>query len=74
MVPTVDDAKRVAIGTKLAEMKALQNLLINNEQQFIQDCTDDEIRDRLQDMLDDDRKNMGIIDTAIVQYGVKGEV
>ncbi len=74
MVPTVDDAKRLAIATKLAEMEALQNLLINNEQQFIQDCTDDEIRDRLQNMLDDDRKNMGVLDTAIVQYGVKGEV
>jgi len=37
-------------------MKALQNLLINNEQQFIQDCTDDDIRQRLQDMLEDDQK------------------
>ncbi|RUR76539.1 hemerythrin domain-containing protein [Chlorogloeopsis fritschii PCC 9212] len=73
MVSTLDDTKRLSIATKLADMKALQNLLINNEQQFIQDCTDDEIRDRLQDMLKDDQKNLGILDTVIVQYGVKGE-
>lgn len=73
MVSTLDDTKRLSIATKLAEMKALQNLLINNEQQFIQDCTDDNIRKRLQDMLEDDQKNMGVLDTVIVQYGVKGE-
>lgn len=72
-VQTLDDNKRLSIATKLADMKALQNLLINNEQKFIQDCTDDEIRKRLQDMLSDDRKNLGILDTVIVQYGVKGE-
>jgi hypothetical protein len=44
MVSTLDDTKRLAIATKLADMKALQNLLINNEEKFIQDCTDDDIR------------------------------
>jgi hemerythrin superfamily protein len=73
MVSTLDDTKRLSIATKLADMKALQNLLIKNEQQFIQDCTDDDIRDRLQDMLEDDQKNLGVLDTVIVQYGVKGE-
>lgn len=73
MVSTLDDSKRLSIATKLADMKALQNLLIKNEQQFIKDCTDDDIRDRLQDMLKDDQKNLGVLDTVIVQYGVKGE-
>jgi hemerythrin superfamily protein len=73
MVTTLDDSKRLAIATQLADMKALQNLLINNEQRFIEDCTDDDICDRLQDMLKDDQKNLGVIDTVIVQYGVKGE-
>lgn len=73
MVSTLDDTKRLSIATKLADMRALQNLLINNEQQFIEDCTDEDIRDRLQNMLEDDRKNLGVLDTAIVQYGVKGE-
>ena len=74
MVSTLDDTKRLAIATKLADMKALQNLLINNEEKFIQDCTDDDIRKRLQDMLEDDRKNLGVLDTAIVQYGVQSEL
>jgi hemerythrin superfamily protein len=74
MVSTVDDTKRLAIATKLADMKALQNLLISNEEKFIQDCTEDEIRKRLQDMLEDDRKNLGVLDTAIVQYGVQSEL
>ena len=67
MVSALDDTKRLAIATKLADMKALQHLLINNEEKFIQDCTDDEIRKRLQDMLEDDRKNLGVLDTAILQ-------
>lgn len=73
MVTTLDDSKRLAIATQLADMQALQNLLINNEQRFIEDCTDDDIRNYLEDMLKDDRKNLGVIDTVIVQYGVKGE-
>ena len=74
MVSTLDDTKRLAIATKLADMKALQNLLINNEEKFIQDCTDDDIRSSLQDMLEGDRKNLGVLDTAIVEYGVQNEL
>lgn len=73
MVSSLDDTKRLAIATKLADMRVLQNLLINNEQRFIEDCTDDDIRDRIQNMLEDDCKNLGVLDTVIVQYGVKGE-
>jgi hemerythrin superfamily protein len=74
MVSTLDDAKRLAIATKLADMKAVQNVLINNEEKFIQDCTDGDIRSSLQDMLECDRKNLGVLDTVIVQYGVKAEL
>lgn len=73
MVVTLDDTKRIAIGQKLADMKALQNLLIANEQQFIEAISDEEIRKRLRDFLEDDQKNMGVLDTVIVQYGVQGE-
>jgi hemerythrin superfamily protein len=73
MVSTLDDTKRIAIASKLEEMKALQNLLIENEQKLISACADQELCDRFRDMLNDDQKNMGILDTVIVQYGVKGE-
>lgn len=73
MVSTLDDTKRIGIATKLADIKAIQNLLIANEQMFISAIDDQEIRDRFQDMLNDDQKNLGVLDTVIVQYGVKAE-
>ena len=73
MTVAIDDAKRLAIGSKLADMKALQNLLIANEQKFISEITDEDIRDNVRKMLEDDHKNMGVLETVIVQYGVKGE-
>lgn len=73
MPVTLEDTKRQAIATKLADMKALQNLIISNEQALLNACSDQEICKRVRDMLEDDQKNMGILDTVIVQYGVKGE-
>ncbi|HEY9800826.1 MAG TPA: hemerythrin domain-containing protein [Leptolyngbyaceae cyanobacterium] len=70
MVSTLDDAKRNAIGVKLADVKLLQQLIIENEERFLRETTDDEISRRLRDFLEDDRKNLGIIETVIVQYGV----
>lgn len=69
----LEDNKRTAIAVKLADMKALQNLLISNEEYLITACPDREITNRLENMLRDDRKNLGIIDTVIVQYGIKAE-
>ena len=70
---TINDSKRTAIASKLADMKEVQNLLISNEEKLIMACNDQDIRDRLGKMLDDDRKNLGILDTVSVQYGVKSE-
>ena len=49
-------------------MKAFQNLIIANEEILIQACSDREISNRLEDFIRDDRKNLGIIDTVIIQY------
>lgn len=73
MVQTLDDTKRSAIAMELADMKELQKLLISNEEQFISEISDPDIRKRFQDMLEDDRKNLGVLETVIVQYGVKAE-
>ncbi|MBD2019082.1 hemerythrin domain-containing protein [Leptolyngbya sp. FACHB-36] len=73
MVMTLDDTKRMAIAMQLSEMKALQQVLISNEQKFISAVGDSEISKRLQDMLQDDQKNMGVLETVMVQYGVKAE-
>jgi hemerythrin superfamily protein len=69
MVSTLDDTKRQAIATKLADIKLLQELIIEIEQRFLRESTDSEVSDRLQKFLEDDQKNLGIIETVIVQYG-----
>lgn len=73
MAVQIQDSKRMAIATKLADMKAMQQLIISNEEKFIKDTTDSDIRERLQSMLEDDRKNIGVLETAIVQYGNQSE-
>lgn len=69
MAVTLENAKRQAIATKLADMKAVQNLIIKNEEKLLSACNDNDIRDRIRDMLEDDRKNLGVLETVIVQYG-----
>lgn len=73
MVTTLTDAKRAAIGEKLADMRAIQNLIIANEQMFVSSINDSEIRNRIQDMLEDDQKNLGVLETTITQYGIQSE-
>jgi len=73
MPATLTDQKRTAIAEKLADIKAIQNLIIDNEQQFLSECNDNHLRNRLEDMLEDDQKNLDIVETAITQYGVQAE-
>ena len=67
MVTTLDDTKRLAIGEKLADMRAIQNLIISAEQKLMSASPDQDVRDRLQNMLEDDQKNLGVLETVIVQ-------
>ncbi|MBW4647819.1 MAG: hypothetical protein KME06_03840 [Kastovskya adunca ATA6-11-RM4] len=74
MVATLDQAQRTAIATKLADMKILQNLMISNEQKLLAACrSDEEIRDRLEDMLEDDQENLRTIDQAIAKFGTSSD-
>ncbi len=73
MVATLDDTKRSAIATKLADMRAIQDLLIANEEQFLREISDSDIQDNIRKMLEDDRKNKGILETVNVQYGVQAQ-
>jgi hemerythrin superfamily protein len=70
---TLDDSKRMAIACTLADLKEVQNLILSAIPMLMNAISDDEIRHRMQEMLKDDQKNMGVIDTVMVQYGVKGE-
>lgn len=73
MVMPLNDTNRSAIATQLAEMRSLQQLLIFNDHCLVNLVNDDEIRQRLLKMLDDDQKNLGILETVIVQYGIQRE-
>lgn len=73
MVTTLDDTKRLAIAEKLADTRAMQNLIISNDQKLISACPDADVRQRLQNMLEDDQKNLGVLETVIVQYGIQAE-
>ncbi|WP_017298383.1 hemerythrin domain-containing protein [Nodosilinea nodulosa] len=73
MPAILNDQKRAAIAEKLADIKAIQTLIIDNEQQFLNQCSNDDLRNRLEDMLEDDHKNLDIVETAITQYGVQSE-
>ncbi|HEY9825569.1 MAG TPA: hemerythrin domain-containing protein [Stenomitos sp.] len=73
MVTTLTTDRRNAIAQKLAEIREVQSFLIENEQRFLSECQDSEICDRLQDMLEDDQKNLGIVETTMTQYGVQSE-
>lgn len=73
MAVTLDDTKRNAIATKLASIKAVQELLISTEKQLLSEINDQEIGNDIRKMHESDQKNLDIIDTVIVQYGVKGE-
>lgn len=70
MVVTLDDTKRSAIATELADLKALQQLLIANEEKLIPAVSSDkEISDRLNDFLRDDRENLSAIENVITKFG-----
>lgn len=43
MVTTLDDTKRLEIGKRLADLKALQNLIISKAQKLIDACPDDNL-------------------------------
>lgn len=73
MVTTLDDTKRLAIAERLADLRAFQAFILSNDQKILAACSYEDIRERLQNMLEDDQKNLGIIDTVIVQYGIQSE-
>jgi hemerythrin superfamily protein len=73
MVTSLDDTKRMMIGERLADLRKFQEFILQNDRKLIQECPDSDVRERLQTMLEDDQKNLGIIETVIVQYGIQAD-
>lgn len=74
MASATEKTRTDAIATKLADMQALQELLISNEQTLLQACSGDQkIADTLQEIIEDDRQNIGTIQSAISELGVSSQ-
>ena len=66
----IDDTKRSAIARELADLKALQELLIANEQKLLPALSSDqEIGSRLKDFLQDDLENLKVIEEVVAKFG-----
>lgn len=66
----MDDTKRSGIAMELADMKALQELLIATEQKLLPAVSGDkEISDRLSDFLKDDQEDLTVIEGVIAKFG-----
>ncbi|MBF2003505.1 MAG: hemerythrin HHE cation-binding protein [Synechococcales cyanobacterium M58_A2018_015] len=65
----LEDSKRQAIATELADLKALQELLIETERALMPAVSsDNEIQKRFNDFLSDDQKNLQTIDAVINRF------
>lgn len=65
----LDDSKRQAIATELADLKALQELLITTEQTLMPAVSSDsEIQERFNDFLKDDQENLRTIDAVLSSF------
>lgn len=66
-------ADSTTLATKLADLKLFQNVLIDIEQTLMVATDDGTIRERLEGILDSDRKNLSAIDDAIAKSGAASE-
>ena len=74
MAANIDTTNKNAIATKLADMKALQNLMISNEEKLLKASTDSqEVTKNLNNMLEDDRQSLQAIDKAITDLEMSGD-
>ena len=68
MAATLETTKKNAIARKLADMKALQNLMISNEEKLLSASTGNKkVTEALTNILEDDRKSLTAIDEAIIE-------
>lgn len=73
MVSTLNDSKRTAIAVKLADLKVTQELFIFTEQQLLSGSLDNESRKMIQNFLETDQKNLGILESVTVEHGIQAE-
>ena len=74
MAATLDATKKNAVARKLADMKALQNLMISNEEKLLEATKGEErVTKSITDMLEDDRKSITAINEAITELEMSSD-
>ncbi len=74
MADTLETTKKNAIARKLADMKALQNLMISNEEKLLEATKGEQkVTDSITDMLSDDRKSISAINEAITELEMSSQ-
>ncbi|MEM8831616.1 MAG: hemerythrin HHE cation-binding protein [Cyanobacteria bacterium P01_G01_bin.19] len=74
MTATLEATRKNAIATKLADMKALQNLMISNEQKLLKLSADSEkVSETLNKMLEDDYASINAINEAIIELEMSSD-
>ncbi|MGD1921558.1 MAG: hemerythrin HHE cation-binding protein [Pleurocapsa sp.] len=74
MASTLEATKKNAIATKLADLKALLNLMIYNEQKLLEATKGEQkVTDSITDMLEDDQKSISAIETAITELEMSSQ-
>ncbi|MGF1512288.1 MAG: hemerythrin HHE cation-binding protein [Elainellaceae cyanobacterium] len=63
-----------ALATRLADMKAIQALMISNQRTLMESCSSDrEVANRLADMIRDDEESLTALNNAMTNLGVSAE-
>ena len=74
MVATTSQSQLAAIATKLADMRTLQDLMLENERTLMGACSGDKkIVERLENMMADDQKNVTAIAEAQTKLGIQAQ-
>lgn len=74
MAATLEATKKNAIARKLADMKALQNLMISNEEKLLAASSGNEkVTKTFTDMLEDDRNSLSAITEAITELEMSSD-
>ena len=74
MAATLDTTKKNAIARKLADLKALQNLMISNEEKLLAAVSGNEkVTETINDMIEDDRNSLSAITEAITELEMSSE-
>jgi hemerythrin superfamily protein len=73
MENTVGNMQRKMMAFELADLLACQRLIIDYNVYLLANVNTPELRESVRELAEEDNKNMRLLETALMQYGVKSE-